>query len=242
MSYLHRPLGAIRSVVVPVSAAQCHTLNSSPLTAIPAPGVGFMIFPYRLRGIHVPGSHFYGQRVGDWQLMWGPNNIPNPMDTNSGSGGYGLGLRQITSWDYWKESGTNTLVVGTQVDNQPIKIQCGDMIAGELLTGHVVAGGSGYAVNDTGIIGSGIDDPATYIVTAVGGGGSVTSVNITYPGCATVGIGQSGYIVGDTGLDLAPGGAQPGGGDGAATFTVDTVTLGNGTFVIYIEYAILPTT
>ena len=78
----------------------------------------------------------------------------------------------------------------------------------------MVAGGSGYAVNDTGGIGGGNDDMG-YRVTAIGGGGSVTAVQL---------FGGSGYVVGPT-YPLHRGGTQQGNGNNAS-LRITTTTSG----------------
>lgn len=64
--------------------------------------------------------------------------------------------------------------------------------------------GTGYVVGDTGTINGG-STPATYIVTAITGGGAVTAIHITFGG--------TGYT-NDTTRATTTGGAQPGVGTG----------------------------
>lgn len=82
-------------------------------------------------------------------------------------------------------------------------------------TASLTAGGTGYAIGDTGTITTGNAD-ATYRVLTVSGLGAVLTFAITFPG--------SGYATG-AGQATATGGAQPGVG---INFTVDVLTLVNG--------------
>lgn len=82
-----------------------------------------------------------------------------------------------------------------------------------IATAGVAAGGSGYAVNDTGTIPGWGGYPATYKVLTVSGG-SVGSISITNAG--------SGYVAGSS-LPTATGGLQPGSGTGLlVTITVSS--------------------
>lgn len=95
-------------------------------------------------------------------------------------------------------------------------------------TASLTAGGTGYAIGDTGIINTGNAD-ATYRVLTVSGLGAVLTFAITFPG--------STYATG-AGQATATGGAQPGVG---INFTVDVLTLvnGNGSIKVTTLYQVI---
>ena len=96
-----------------------------------------------------------------------------------------------------------------------LNLVSGAFALGGVGTASVTAGGTGYAIGDTGTISTGGAN-ATYRVLTVSGLGAVLTFAITAPG--------SGYTAG-AGQATATGGAQPGVG---INFTVDVLTLVNG--------------
>ena len=101
--------------------------------------------------------------------------------------------------------------------NQPINLtfSSGAFALAGIGVATLGAGGTGYAIGDTGTITTGNGD-ATYEVLTVSGLGAVLTFKITFPG--------SGYAVAN-GQATATGGAQPGVG---INFTVDVTSLVNG--------------
>lgn len=122
----------------------------------------------------------------------------------------------------------NGIGILTGQDNKALVIHAIDYNAGPLLTASIAAPGTGYVVNDTGIINDGTASP-TYKITSVGAGGAVTGFTITSGGANCI-------VQGPTAT--TDGGAQPGVGVG---FTVNelTVQLGNGTAKATLYYQIL---
>ena len=103
---------------------------------------------------------------------------------------------------------------------------------GPIATSTLGAGGSGYAVNDTGVI-----DPsstvssgdATYKVLTVDGSGAVLTYSVTAAGAV--------YPVANA-IPTGTGGAQPGAGVGL-TLNVTAITPGDGTLVCTLYYAVV---
>ena len=109
-----------------------------------------------------------------------------------------------------------------------------DMTVGALLTAHITVAGTGpYLTGDTGTLDQLTNNPqgANYTVTGDNGTG-VTTFSIN-----TSGVPGIGYFVGQT-IALTP---NSGTGNGDARAVVDTVTQGDGTFKLYVEYCVLPT-
>ena len=110
-----------------------------------------------------------------------------------------------------KYPGVVRTYIGEETQDPDPTIQAGAVtVSGYMM----VSGGSGYALNDTGGIGGGNEDMG-YKVTAIGGGGSVTAVQL---------FGGSGYFAGIT-YPFHKGGTQQGNGNNAS-LKVTTVTSG----------------
>ncbi len=98
--------------------------------------------------------------------------------------------------------------------------------AGAIVSASINAGGSGYALGDTGTISGGT--AGTYIVTGVSGSGAVTAFTVT--------VGGSAYTITGTYNATATGGAQAGSGTGFRinlVFIVETFALVAGQNIIW---------
>lgn len=211
-----------------LSSAQLLTIDSTPVTLITNPGANMAIIPINWVNAYTVGSQAYT-----------PNNASLSICLGSNAHVYGL----ITPQTY-SASGVRLFTSPgiSPLANQPMVITMsatGSMNAGPIVTATVNAGGTGYAVGDTGTIDSGgsySDGNATYQVTSVNSG-AVTGFTVTAAG--------SHYIVTGSGTGGNPmtttnGGAQPGSGSGF-TINVTAVTAGNGTMVVSMAYYIQPT-
>ncbi len=107
----------------------------------------------------------------------------------------------------------------TTIDIDPV-LQTGNAITGSSLN----SGGSGYAVNDTGVLVGPSSSTATYLVNTVDGSGAVLTYTITDAG--------TGYIVRD-GYLTAQGGGQPGKGSGL-TINITSVSTSTANAVVDI--------
>ena len=255
MAYLYDGLGGPRNTVVTLSASQLHTLFTTPITLVNAPPSGYFVYPLRLKSIFAPASNPYGTSSGWLQMYWGTTPLPTEntgsySTNNSASYGYGTtNSGFLFAWDFWKNQGSNLAGSLASIANaQPLKVKpsFANMTAGGVLTSHVTFGGTGYAPTDTGTLEyvGGVPTPtlgqriapsgqATYTVNTVGGGGDILTYTVDTPGAL-----GTGYFAGDAGVLFTP---DVGGGDGAATATIDTVTPGDGALKLYLEYTIIPT-
>jgi hypothetical protein len=130
--------------------------------------------------------------------------------------------------------GNGSDAVGAFEEGSPLVLSAESDLAGSGVTAaSFPSRGAGYAVGDTGTLWGIGNGDATYVVTSVGDGGTVTGITITAPG--------SGYNTTDTGW-LVPIGSQPG---AATTFaqvlpTAADGNFGNGTLDIWVVYYQLP--
>ena len=209
-----------------LTAAQIRTLNSVPVTIIPAPGAGRINTLDSLVLIYNFGTHVFdaqvigGTRVAYASALGSPltPTISNPLEATS-------------SQFLFLSSGVSAATFAqAAIVNQAIQItDQTDYNAGPILTATLGAGGTGYVANDTGTIQQNNND-ATYKVLTVGAGGAVLTFQITGNGTE--------YVTAN-GVATATGGAQPGVG---VNFTVNitSVTLGDGTLKVVTYYQIIP--
>lgn len=209
-------LAGVKTTRVSVSSAEILDLHNTPKVLVPAPGAGKMIQLVDAVSFYTFGASWY---ISDDNLII----INAGTDGTYFTSGIALGslgdqttlfVRVHRAW------------ASEEVDNQPVVLEA---LAAVRVTGNVGNtsvgdGGSGYDVDDTGGIAAGSSD-ATYIVTAVDGGGAVTAFTITAPG--------TGYEVGDGQVTQVSTGA----GDGAFTIDIDSITSpSTGTLLIELLY------
>ena len=161
------------------------------MTIVPAPPPGFILFPLRVASTLIPGANWWGNGNGSLQMQYGnTNNIPNPMDTNSGDGGYASNFEEIQGWDYWKGFGANIITPGA---GQPLTIGGNNFAAGALNAATILANGAFYSVGDVLGVGANPDGHvATVSVASVNGTGGILTFNITSGGIPPA----DGYVTG----------------------------------------------
>jgi hypothetical protein len=110
-------------------------------------------------------------------------------------------------------------------------------ILGPILTTSLGAGGSGYAIGDTGSIAFGA---AIYVVDTVDGGGAVLTYHLTNPGTnyqvesgastsVLTGAGDGNFTINILSVRV---------GDGNFTVDILSVEAGNGTLIAFVDYTI----
>lgn len=207
----------VQSVTIIMTTDELNHLNSEPITAIEAPGEGFVIVPFSVMWVYHAGSiPFPGDAV---TLIYG-SDPDNPIATAQNT--FGQDTSQIDIAEI--AGGFNY----ADAVNQPVTIATQDDFIGfgEIISSGVSEGGAGagYAGGDTGDV----DGGATYTVDTVDEDGAVLSYHLTSNG--------AGYAVGQ--WTTSTGGDQPGEGTGL-TIDVLEINPGDGTGAVTILYKIL---
>jgi hypothetical protein len=202
----------IYSKTVILGAAELLAFAGGAIQVVPPPGAGKVIWPISSMLIYDFGTFdFLGTPTfnltphGAGLSLWG-SGISGL--TGQGASSYAFGTTAIATL------GTN-LVAPSINQGLDLVLTSGSFALGGISAASVTAGGTGYAIGDTGTITTGNGD-ATYRVLTVSGLGAVLTFAITFPG--------SGYATG-AGQATATGGAQPGVG---VNFTVDVTAINNG--------------
>lgn len=228
MPRVQNPLITLLSTDTLLTSAQVQNLHTTPVQLIPAPGAGFAIVMVEFVIVLGIGSVVFATQGGD--------TLTTPYTGTSGLTGTATISTLVSRTVNTMRSVVGTPLanaafgVSTGIDNQAINlVAAANYNAGAIVSSTVGAGGSGYAVNDTGSISAGIGD-ALYIITSVGAGGAVTGYTLTAAGTK--------YVVAN-GVATADGGAQPGVGTGF-TVNISAVNAGNGTIRALPYYAIVP--
>jgi hypothetical protein len=204
---------SLLSVTVSLSVAQLALLASSPVTLVPAPGAGKMIFPT-----------YYIYSTGNADATFAYSPTYNPGFTFGASGvtfgsapsGPAFAIFPIVNSVQGADAESYFSPV-VALENQPLIFTNAVVFVrdpgvwGAIGGAAVNAGGSGYATGDTGTLTfSGADSgDAFYIVQTVDGSGAVTSFTLSSVGTS--------YTT-RTGVSSVAGGSQPGAGVG---FTAD---------------------
>jgi hypothetical protein len=177
----------------------------------------------------LPGATSFGNTIAIVQTQWGSNLINDQPDFNTIS--FATTTKFIQQGDRFKNGDGNQI---SNAENQPLVLKSSvSLDSGSILTAHVGAGGSGYAPGDTGTINS-TNGNATYQVSTVGGGGAVSTFTITDGGDLPT---SADYYVGQAYTTTV----STGSGDGNFTVIPDTITHGNGSAKLFLEYIIFPT-
>lgn len=222
----------------------------SPAVIVAAPGAGNVVFPFAIRwALHFNSNPYISSQSGPY--LWWQNNV-NAFNyvAFGGQGPSSLdfafhGVTPLSNAAFFingLSTQTSSGVDPASYSNQPLALQAlaGDTLnRGPALSAAVSSAGSGYAAQDIVVP----FDPLGYTnanltVTSVNGGGGVLGLSVSVPGyrspggvntptnlgnvtSATVTAGHAGHVYsnGDTGT-------ISGCGDGTATYTVLTSTLG----------------
>jgi hypothetical protein len=241
-----------------LTSSDIKTLDYVPVTLIPAPGARKAIFvtgvnlqtiagttPYNSGngdGLHIL---YAGMAIGSKELVT-QDEATNPFLTTAGS--------QVFPWPLIMVNPGTTpaanIYTFSQIANRAVQIENNTGHSynnGGIITATLHAGGSGYAVNDTGIIdpGSfGSNADATYKVLTVSGGAvvtfQVTAAGTNYQLCGG-GAGDPNVNFGNgpgAGYLTGTGGGQPGVGTGF-TVNVTAVSAGDYTLAATVYYQVV---
>lgn len=217
---------ALQSTTTQLTRAQILSLDTVPVTLIPAPGAGKLINVFGIAAILNFGtvayssasdvlSAFYENAAFDAILAPGITDlVTNPADSNT----YNVALLDGDSGNLTGNANAAIQIDATTSYN-----------VGPIVTATLGAGGLGYIANDTGTIANGNND-ATYKVLTVGAGGAVLTFQITVAGtlCSVA-----------NGNATVDGGVQPGVGVGF-TVNITAVQTGDGTLKVVTYYQIIP--
>jgi hypothetical protein len=202
----------IYSITRIISAAELLAFAGGLIQIVPPPGDGKLIWPITSMLIYNFGTVDFSNSP-QLQICYGAD-VEEILAANLTSL-TGLGVSEFAIAVPLASGGVYGNLAGCL--NQPLNLllRVGAFALGGVGAASVGAGGTGYAIGDTGTITTGNGD-ATYRVLTVDGLGAVLTFAITFPG--------SGYATGN-GQATATGGAQPGVG---INFTVDVNSIVNG--------------
>jgi hypothetical protein len=217
--------GAVLTVSVPISETALTELNSVPITAIAAPGSGKTINVISATAQYKGGTAPFGaSAVLPLELVFSDNLGFDIMNSNLsplfGNAGDSLVF----------DAAGNT--ISQFEDDQGIAItQAADMgVWGPITSSSLAAGGSGYAIGDTGTLVQDSGD-ATYQVNTVDGGGGVLTYTLTSLGTSYQTLANA---------FTATGGSQPGSGLGL-TLAITVSTAETGHAQVDISYTLINT-
>ena len=221
-----------------ISAAQLHAWNTTPIEVAPAPGANRIIqlvsahFSYRFGTVPF-NAPFSGSGTDKWTLSL---DSAHPFVNDSAPGAVNglVGASQSFIWaatQFHYNSGPTTgaanyIAPANSVNKPLMLLGDNDLQAGQIATSTRDAGGTGYAVNDTGTIDPSNNGSATYKVLTLGASNAVATYQITAPG--------NGYLVANA-LDTD----ASGGGTGFKV-NVTAVNKGDGQLITTVLYAIIP--
>jgi hypothetical protein len=211
---------------ITLTAAQLNALNTSPPTLIAAPGAGKLIVPFGFAQSVIFGTVALTTGVG---TTFGPNysGIATALIPNGTL--FAPGQVFSSKFIYTPSAFSAVVALMPGADNTALVLNGADNFGGAIATSSLGAGGTGYAMGDTGTITTGNGD-ATYEVLTVGALGAVLTYSITAPG--------TGYVTG-AGQATATGGAQPGVGINF-TINVNSIKLPDCTMRFVTYYQIIP--
>ena len=220
----------LQVVTIPLTADDINHLFSAPKLLVAAPGAGKAIIPiaatYAIHAGIIPFGTIDSPRPGPADITYGGvyanltslgggpsifESPANPQETITG------GLVNLASIAPVSNSISNNTGIYLTTS--------ADFVGwGAIATSTLNAGGSGYAVGDTGSVDSN-NGTAFYVIDTVDGGGAVLTYHLTNNG--------NQYKIGDT--DTYTSGPQPGVGVGF-TVHITAITPGDGTGSVTIVY------
>lgn len=167
--------GPVFTASVALTAAQIRGLNSTPVTIVSAQGAGLAAYPVGGALESVFGTTPFGLSSSAIEVTYGGGS------TNLAHYGDILSLYSSRFTTALLDGGPLTLATA---GNAPLTLFLPSAQAtthGAIGTNVKNAAGTGYAAGNTGLI-SGGDANAVYVVLTTGGGGSVATYRIGYPG------------------------------------------------------------
>jgi len=201
----------IRSAALVIGAPEIFSLFSAPVVLVAAPGAGFVRNFYWIN---------FWRRFATRRLTVSSNTLR--LGYNAASMANTFVELNFTA-DRFLSSPAYADQSLADVEGLPFLIGAGaDIAGGAVALSSLGAGGLAYAIGDTGFITTG-DGTAAYVVGTVDGLGAVLTFSIS--------AGGNDYVVGN-GQATAPGGAQPGIGNGAFTIDVDSILQSDSDVVI----------
>jgi hypothetical protein len=218
--------GGLSSTTTHLTAAQIINLGNVPVELIPAPGAGNIIVVFGAAMAFEFGTIAYSPSGSDILFAAYATDLLIGLTANV----TGLITSANSAFQFGAADQTGLVNILPGDDNQAV-VLTGDATypAGAIATSSLAAGGSGYAIGDTGTIQTGNDD-ATYQVLTIGALGAVATYAITFGGT---------LYQPQTNQPTATGGAQPGVGINFAV-NILTVTPGDGTLKVVTYYQIVP--
>lgn len=215
----------VLSITRIISAAELLAFAGGEIEVVPSPGAGKLIVPLSTLWVYNFGTVDFS-RPAQLDLQYSGTTLTvllNPFFFLTGLGSSQVLMPAIDVSN--RNSATASVIVGTGLS---LVLLSGAFALSGVGAASVTAGGTGYAIGDTGTIITGGTD-ATYQVLSVSGLGAVLTFAITFPG--------HGYATG-AGQATATGGAQPGVG---IHFTVNVLTLvnGDGSIKVTTHYKII---
>ncbi len=211
-----------------LTALQLASLDTVPITLVAAPGASLFLVPHFVTAKQAAPVNASGAWAD--QILF---TLPSPFTATAGSTVPALNIASpspAVPTAYASSIPTaGFAVVKASAENQPlIALGAAAMRSGGVQTAVLNAGGSGYAVNDTGTIDGGAGTAATYKVLTVDGGGAVLTFSVLTPGT------KYGLA---TGATTTAAGAQAGIGTGL-TLDLTAIYLGgavSGTLYYTVE-------
>ena len=230
--------GILYQVQTIISAAQVRAWNTTPITIAPAPGVNRMIQGVSLAVQYKFGTYPFG--------TVDPNNLftsylayldVTHVTTQAALFAATSSTLVMQTADYVEQGVAHTLLTRdaglptgstiADVVNKPLLLAGqADLQGGRIATSTLNAGGTGYAVNDTGTIDPSNNGSATYKVLTLGASDAVATYQITAPG--------NGYVVA-SGLETDSSGIGTG-----FKVNVTGINKGDGQLITTVLYAVVP--
>lgn len=215
--------GILYQVRTVISAAQLRTLNTAPVEVAPAPGAGRAIVSFYMVGEFVPVTYPYSQ----------PDNavivasVYVDPSKNQFSANYKALLQSAAATYQGTANADLNPLLTASAANLPLLLKLNaDLTGGQIAASTRNAGGTGYAVNDTGTIDPGNNGSAAYKVLTLGADNAVSTYQITDPG--------NGYVVTDA-LDTDSSGIGTG-----FKVNVTGINKGDGRLITTVLYAVVP--
>lgn len=223
-------LVGIQTLVTDITSDELLNMSSAPITVVPAPGAGKAIIPH---------SFAYRAKFGTVQYSSGEEEATIRYTNGSGPNLSGSTAKpNVEAREDLVSTGVFApgLFPYPAIENKPIVMACGSDIGtlGVITAAVVGAGGSGYAVGDSGVVDFG-DGNAQYHVDSVSGG-AVTAFHFEqFDFDSEAPIGGSSYEV----ANGVPTYTNNGSGNGAFTVNVTAIAVGDGTARMIFKYEVI---